>query len=191
MQIIPQQWMRRDAIANDQVKAVELFATGQGAMFYTGTWNIGDIVDMKPNFEFDFFLLPVGNNPADTKMCVQTDQVFMVNPKAQNAQEGVQFMEYWITEGGMYWSEKSAMPLTSGALSDKLHPAVKALAEIKKSGNFIHLGDFDVPLNNEFNTVWRRALMAMAESQLTNGGMTAAQVIANAQKGFDDARATR
>jgi raffinose/stachyose/melibiose transport system substrate-binding protein len=189
---IPREYMRRDAIANDQVKAVDLFLAGEGAMFYTGTWNIGDTIDKgRPNnFKFGFFQAPLDEDPSKTTLCTQADQIFMVNPKAKNHDTAVKFMEYWMTDGGVAWSLKTAMPLITGASDDRLHPAVQELAKIKKSGRVIDIGEFTVPYNNEFQTIWRKALLSLVESQLTGGNLTVDQAIANAQKAFDDAIAT-
>jgi raffinose/stachyose/melibiose transport system substrate-binding protein len=184
--------MRLDAIANDQVKAVDLFVAGQGAMYYTGTWNIGDVIDKgTPNgFKFGFFQVPLDEDPSKTTLCTQADQIFMVNPRAKNYDLALKFMEYWMTDGGMAWSLKTAMPLITGASDSRLHPAVQELARIKKSGKVVDIGDFTVPYNNEFQTIWRKALLSIAESQLIGGGVTSDQVISTAQRGFDDAIAT-
>jgi raffinose/stachyose/melibiose transport system substrate-binding protein len=186
---IPKEYMRLDAIANDQVKAVDLFVAGQGAMYYTGTWNIGDTIDKgAPNgFKFGFFQVPLDEDASKTTLCTQADQIFMVNPKAQNYDLAVKFMEYWMTDGGVAWSLKTAMPLITGASDNRLHPAVQELARIKKSGKVIDIGDFTVPYNNEFQTIWRKALLSIAESQLTGGGVTSDQIIISAQRAFDDA----
>jgi len=186
------QWARRDAMANSQDKSLELFVSGQGAMLYTGSWNIGDIVEKTANtkFRFDFFLAPIDENPRSQKLNVQVDQAFMVNPKAKNANVALQFMEFWMTEGALIWSEETMMPLVSGQVSDKLLPVVRSIAAIKGSGNIAHYGDFTKPFNAEFTTAWRRGLTAFAESCVTGGNMTPAQAQANVQALFDNIIAT-
>ena len=184
------QWSRKDAMANNQDKSLELFIAGQGAMLYTGSWNIGDIVERAPNFKFDFFVLPIDENPQSQKMNVAVDQSFMVNPKAKNPDMALKFMEYWMTDGAILWSERTMMPLVTGEVSDKLLPVVKTIASIKNSGNIAHVGDFTAPFNTEFLTAWRRACQMFAESLVTNGTMTPEQAIANMQAMFDNIIAT-
>jgi maltose-binding protein MalE len=123
-------------------------------------------------------------------MVVNLDQVFMVNPKAKNMDVALKFMEFWITDGAAAWSDATALPLTSGVISDKAHPVVKAQVEIRKAGNFVHNGDFTLPFTTEFNTLYRRNLMNFVESIVSGGSMTPAQCLANMQAAFDNARAT-
>jgi raffinose/stachyose/melibiose transport system substrate-binding protein len=185
-------YTRMDSVSNNQDKMLELFVSGQGAMIYTGSWNIGDILDKSAgkNFRFGSFLMPIDENPATPKMVVNLDQVFMVNPKAKNADTALKFMEFWMTDGAGPWSEATALPLTSGRISDKAHQTVKDLANIKKAGNIVHNGDFIAPFNAEFNTLYRRNLLSYAESIVSGGSMTPAQCLANMQTAFDTARST-
>ncbi|MFA7109165.1 MAG: extracellular solute-binding protein, partial [Sphaerochaetaceae bacterium] len=49
---------RNDALSNSQDQAVELFVNGKCAMFFMGSWCIGDIVSKasgNPDFNYDFF----------------------------------------------------------------------------------------------------------------------------------------
>lgn len=186
------QGARKDAIANSQDKALEIFLSGQAAMLYMGSWSIGDLVAKigTGNFKFDFFIAPIDENPQSQKLNVQVDQAFMVNPKAKNADIALKFMEFWITDGALAWSEATMLPLTTGQVSDKLLSVVKTLSAIKETGNIAHYGDFTMPFNTEFTTAYRRGLNAFAESAVTGGTMTPAQCLANIQAAFDNVRAT-
>jgi ABC-type glycerol-3-phosphate transport system substrate-binding protein len=161
-------------------------------MIYTGTWNVGDVIDKTAgkNFRFGAFLMPIDENPSSPKLVVNLDQVFMVNPKANNSQLALEFMEFWMTDGADAWSDATALPLTSGKVSDKAHAVVKAQVELKQAGNIVHNGDFTLPFNTEFNTLYRRNLLSYAESIVSGGTMTPAQCLANMQAAFDNARAT-
>ena len=187
------QWHRPDALANNQNKSLELFVAGEGAMLYTGSWGVGDIVAMIPDgsdFAFDFFLAPIDDNPDSPKLNVQVDQAFMVNPKSEFADQALDFMEFWVTEGSTDWSETTLLPLTTGKTTDDLLPLVKTLAEIKASGNIAHYGDFTKPFNSEFTTAWRKGLNEFAESNMTGGSMTPEDTLENLQAYFDDIIAT-
>ena len=187
------QWHRPDALANNQDKSLELFVAGEGAMLYTGSWGVGDLVSKIPDgsdFEFNFFIAPIDDDPDSQKLNVQVDQSFMVNPKSEYAEQALDFMEFWITDGSTVWSETTLLPLTTGATSEELLPLVKTLAEIKASGNIAHYGDFTRPYNTEFTTAWRKALNEFAESTMTDGGMTPEECLENMQAYFDDIIAT-
>ncbi len=176
---------RNDDMSNTQDMALELFAAGDAAMRYDGSWNIGDMLAKNPGFEIGFFVVPIDDN-GSAKMNVQVDQAFMVNPKAENSDMAVSFMEYWMSEG-ISWSETSQNPLVTGVVSDKLMPMVRTMAEVKSSGNIAHYGDFTKPLSAAFTTAWRTELTAYAESVLTGGTMTPDQCLENLQKAFDEA----
>ena len=53
-------WARPDATSNKQTDANEVFVSGQAAMLYQGTWNIGSIEMLieGTDFEYGFFLVP-------------------------------------------------------------------------------------------------------------------------------------
>lgn len=182
-------WHRTDALANNQDKSLELFVAGKGAMLYTGSWGVGDLVAKIPagsDFKFNFFLAPIDETPTSQKLNVQVDQSFMVNPKSKNAAVALDFMEFWMTTGSLAWSETTLLPLNTGKTSDKLLPLVKTLAEIKASGKIAHYGDFTKPFNTEFTTAWRKGLNEFAESNMTGGTMTPQQALEKLQKYFDD-----
>ena len=175
---------RTDDMSNTQDMALEMFAAGNAAMRYDGSWNIGDMLAKNPDFEIGFFVAPIDDN-GSAKMNVQVDQSFMVNPQAENADMALAFMEYWMSQG-IAWSEASQNPLCSGDVSDKLQPMVQTMAEVKASGNIAHYGDFTKPLSSAFTTAWRTELTAFAESVLTGGSMTVEDCIANLQAAFDE-----
>lgn len=182
-------YYRADALANNQDKSLELFVSGKGAMLYTGSWSVGDLVAKIPagsDFKFDFFVAPIDEDGASQKLNVQVDQSFMVNPKSKNAAVALDFMEFWITNGATTWSETTLLPLTTGKTSDKLLPLVKTLSSIKASGKIAHYGDFTKPFNTEFTTAWRKGLNEFAESCMTGGTMTPQQALEKLQKYFDD-----
>jgi raffinose/stachyose/melibiose transport system substrate-binding protein len=185
------QWYRSDAMANNQSKSLELFVAGEGAMLYNGSWSIGDLMAKAgKDFKFDFFLAPVDDKPNSTLMGSQIDQSFMVNPKAENADAALAFMEFWITDGALVWSNTSLMPLASSASSDDLPAVVNSISAIKKSGKVACYGDFTKPFSSEFTTKWRQALTEFAESCVTGGKMTPEKCLENLQAYFDDVIAT-
>lgn len=181
---------RMDAMANNQDKALELFVTGQGAMIFTGNWNIGEMLAKSEgtDFEFDFFLPPI-DDEGSAKLCTMVDQSFMVNPNSDCAEEAVEFLEYWVTDGALTWSETTMMPLITGESSDKLLPVVKSMAELKANSS-ISQGIFTKPFNTEFVNAWRKGLISYAESVCTGKPMTHEECLNNIQSLFDDIIAT-
>ena len=183
---------RTDAMANNQDKSLELFIAGEGAMIFTGNWNIGEIEakGAGSGFEYDFFVPPIDDTENSGKMGVLVDQCFMVNPNSDATEEALGFLEYWVTDGAMIWSEGTMMPLITGVSSDNMLPVVKTIADIKASGNYVSQGAFTKPMDTEFTNAWRKALISYAESVVTGNPMTHEECIANIQALFDDIIAT-
>ena len=179
------QWMRDDAMVNDQNAALEVFTSGQAAMLYFGTWGIGDLEAMieGSDFKYGFFVEPI-DDEGSAKLNVQVDQSFMVNPNAEGYDVAMEFMEYWVTQGGV-WSDVSKMPLLNGYVSDDASDILKTLASIKASGNIAHYGDFTAPFNSQFTTDWRTYLTAFAESYFNGTNQSAEECLKNMQAKFD------
>jgi len=185
---------RNDALSNSQDQAIELFVSGKCAMFYMGSWSIGDIQSKlvnKPEFKYGFFLCPVSEDPADTKMNIQIDDAFMVNPKSKVADWSKKFMQFWLTEGGIIWTEGTNQPLVSGASTNKVSPITKDIAAVKKTGNYVGYGQFTTSYTPEYTAAWRKGLTAWAENVIKGGKLTSTDAEANIQKLYDDIRATK
>lgn len=140
------------------------------------------------DFEFDFFLPPI-DDEGSAKLCTMVDQSFMVNPNSDCAEEAVEFLEYWVTDGALTWSETTMMPLIISESSDKLLPVVKSMAELKANSS-ISQGIFTKPFNTEFVNAWRKGLISYAESVCTGKPMSHEECLNNIQSLFDDIIAT-
>lgn len=157
-------WARPDATSNKQVGANEVFVSGQAAMLYQGTWNIGTLEGMieGTDFEYGFFLVPSDDTGADPVLNVQVDQAFMVNPKAENADLACQFMEFWLSNCMGMWSDATYQPCITGATTENTPELLLALLNAKASGNTACYGDFTAPFSSAFTAAYRKALTAYA-----------------------------
>ena len=185
---------RNDALSNSQDQAIELFVSGKAAMMFMGSWSVGDIEAKaagNPNFEYAFFPCPCSENPADVVLNIQIDDAFMINPKSKNYEIAKAFMQYWITDGGLTWSEISSQPLISGQSSDKLPKIISDIAAIKKSGNYVGYGQFTTAYTAEYTSAWRKGLTAWAENVITGGKKSSDTQIKEIQKLYDDIRAIK
>jgi len=124
-------------------------------------------------------------------MNIQIDDAFMVNPKSKNVDWAKKFMQFWLTDGGLIWTEATNQPLVSGQSSDKLSPITIDIAAIKKTGNYVGYGQFNMAYTSEYTSAWRKGLTAWAENIIKGGSKTSAQQIAEIQKFYDDILATK
>ncbi len=157
-------WARPDATSNKQTDANEVFVSGQAAMLYQGTWNIGTLESLiaGTDFEYGFFLVPSDDTGADPVLNVQVDQAFMVNPKADQADLACQFMEYWLSNCMGMWSDATYQPCITGATTENTPELLLALLNAKASGNTACYGDFTAPFSSAFTAAYRKALTAYA-----------------------------
>ena len=157
-------WARPDATSNKQTDANEVFVSGQAAMLYQGTWNIGTLEALieGTDFEYGFFLVPSDDTGADPVLNVQVDQAFMVNPKADQADLACQFMEYWLSNCMGMWSDATYQPCITGATTENTPELLLALLNAKASGNTACYGDFTAPFSSAFTAAYRKALTAYA-----------------------------
>lgn len=157
-------WARTDATSNKQTDANEVFISGQAAMLYQGTWNIGTIEDAieGTDFEYGFFLCPVDDSGEPPVLGVQVDQSFMVNQKSEHADLACQFMEFWLTDCMGMWSDMTYQPCITGATTENTPELLLSLLDAKASGNTACYGDFTAPFSSAFTSAYRKALTAWA-----------------------------
>lgn len=135
------------------------------------------------DFEYGFFFEPI-DDENKALMNVQTNGVFMVNPRSKNFATALDFMQFWEKNGSI-WAEKTYMPLCSGELPESVPEVIRMMTEEKKAGNIAHYGAFTEPLSSRFTIDYRNVLTAYAESLIGGNPMTPERCLAEMQKKFD------
>ena len=156
-------WARPDAVSNDQTAGNEVFISGQAAMLFQGTWNIGTIEQKiaGSDFEYGFFVVPM-DDAGTSYLNTQVDQAFMVNAKSSHVEIGKAFMEYWLGNEMGFWSDATYQPCITGATTENTVPLLKSLLDAKAAGNTSGYGNFDRQLTSAFIGAFRKALTAYA-----------------------------
>ena len=184
-------WARNDATSNKQSDANEIFLSGQAGMLYQGTWNYGSIEDLKSDdFDYGFFFVPTDDSGKEPVMNVQVDQAFMVNPKAENADWAVKFMEFFLSEHMGTWSDYTMQPCITGATTENTTDFLKTILDVKASGNTVGYGEFTVPFTSAYTAAYRKALTAYATycctGKTTDGVNSVESCIEYMQELFDE-----
>lgn len=184
-------WAGPNAMTNGQAQANEEFLTGKAAMLYQGTWNYGSIESGKSaDFDYGFFLVPTSEDGAAEIMNVQVDQAFMVNPQSENADWGVKFMEFCLTDCMGTWSDLAAQPCITGATTANTTDFLKTILDVKANGATAGYGEFTMPFSSAFTTAYRTALKAFASycttGKETDGVSSVDSCIEYMQKLFDE-----
>ena len=113
------------------------------------------------------------------------DQCFMINSMSKHKDLVEAFLKFWATEGAEAWSATAGAPLLSATTTEGLMGAVKTLAELKAEGKTIPMGAFTTSWTSQFTTIYRKHLVAYAESYAKGEPITADQCLENMQAEFD------
>lgn len=149
------------------------------------------IEDLKSDdFDYGFFFVPTDDSGKEPVMNVQVDQAFMVNPKAENADWAVKFMEFFLSEQMGTWSDATKQPCITGATTENTTDFLKTILDVKASGNTVGYGEFTVPFTSAYTAAYRKALTAYATycctGKTTDGVNSVESCIEYMQELFDE-----
>lgn len=74
-----------------------LFTTGQAAIYYGGSWEIGFFESMKPDFEIGWFPPPVENKGDTIQYCFHVDAGVGMNKATKHSKEALEYMKWVAT----------------------------------------------------------------------------------------------
>ncbi|HYH03477.1 MAG TPA: extracellular solute-binding protein, partial [Bacillota bacterium] len=122
----------------DNNKSVQLFASGQAAMFESGTWNISTIRELNKDGKFGMFMLPA-DNEADTRARLFLDDCFMINAHAKSMDSAYSFFNFATSsEGANVWASKTGLiPAIKGVQLQNVDEMTKDAVAVKDSGKTI------------------------------------------------------
>lgn len=86
------------------------FAGGKHPMILNGMWMIGDVRQASPNGNFGSFAFPWSDNPAENRLLIGLDDIFMASARTKNKDIVMKFMDYYSSpEGTKTWMKHSKM----------------------------------------------------------------------------------
>lgn len=161
------QFSRIDDMSNDQTKGCDLFAGGKGAMFYDGSWNIGEYLSRNPSFDIGIFPMPTDKGPGT--FCEQVDDLFMVNGQSSGGKIAYEFMKSCLQPANaLIWCKDSTEPsLVPGVDTSNLPSYLKDIVAAKSKNQVASAGEFTQQIYGEFTTKYRASLQAYAADQLS------------------------
>ncbi len=185
-------WARPDATTNSQSEAGELFASGEVALYYEGTWATSTFQDV--GADYGFFFMPV-DDEGTTREWTLVDQIFMVCQESAHPEWGQAFMEFWLSECASDWTDSVYEPNVTGDISENALEIVKIMNDKIAAGDGYGHGDFTVPLSTAYTSAYRQALTAFAmyccTGQETNGVNSVETCLDYMQELFDEERASQ
>lgn len=159
--------------ADDYVAARNLFTSGQAAMYYMGTWEIGTFTDaaLDPavTSNIDFVTLPMtaGATTEPTEYIAPSGIGMAVNA---NTYDPVveDFLQFLIAEyPDRYAARHQFSPLVSEAVTDGASPLfVRAIEELDRLGDTVGV-PWDTQLDPTSNTRMQQELVLLATGEIT------------------------
>lgn len=186
-------WNRRlafsriDDMSNDATMGRQLFAQGEGAMMYDGTWSFAQIQGFNPEAEYGMFVLPRDDGKANS-WCIQLDQIFMVSNESKHAQAVMDFMAYLLNpETAGYWAAQTLNPSVVPGVETEMPDVIMTACKAKESGNIAHEGSLTTWLKGEYLTAWRQITQTFAADRT----MTVEDAVEMLQSTFDEINAAK
>ncbi|WP_090639679.1 ABC transporter substrate-binding protein [Paenibacillus sp. UNC496MF] len=121
----------KDQLGVDYNGAVDLFAKGEAAMMYMGTWPLADIQKKNPdlyNSQMGYFPYPFSNDESLNKLEFNPDASLAVNSKSEHKEAALKFLAFMASkEGGDAWVKNTnTLSYVKGTSTD-IAPALKDL----------------------------------------------------------------
>ena len=86
------------------------FASGKYPMIVNGMWALADFRKANPNGRFGTFAFPWSDNPADNKLLVGLDDIFMVSATTKNKDIVLKFLDLYCSPAGTkIWMDNAKM----------------------------------------------------------------------------------
>jgi raffinose/stachyose/melibiose transport system substrate-binding protein len=132
------QYGNKDQLGVDYNGAVDLFAKGEAAMMYVGTWPLADIQKKNPdlyNTGMGYFPYPFSNDEAKNKLEFNPDASLAMSSKSTHKEAALKFLNYMGTkEAGDLWVDNvKTLSFNKGAKTN-LAPAVDELKSYIDAG---------------------------------------------------------
>lgn len=128
-----------DIFGTDYSKSIELFATGQTAMFTQGLWALGEIRKISPDVNIGFMTPPAFNDMKLNNLTIFGDDAFMMSATTKHADVANDFFAFCMSpEGGKIWSEIAGqVSFLKNAGTDYSDPVHKDFLEYINSGQTV------------------------------------------------------
>ncbi|MBW7456683.1 extracellular solute-binding protein, partial [Paenibacillus sepulcri] len=125
------QYGNKDQLGVDYNGSVDLFAKGEAAMLYSGTWPLADIQKKNPdlyNSGMGVFPYPFSNDESLNKLEFNPDASLAVNSKSEHKEAALKFLAFMASkEGGDAWVKNiNSLSYVKGSSTD-IAPAINDL----------------------------------------------------------------
>ncbi|QGQ99864.1 extracellular solute-binding protein [Paenibacillus psychroresistens] len=128
----------KDQLGVDYNGAVDMFAKGDAAMMYVGTWPLADIQKKNPelyNTGMGYFPYPFSNDVEKNKLEFNPDASLAISSKSTHKEAALKFLSYMGTkEAGDMWVDNVKTLVFNKGAKTNLAPAVDELKQYIDAG---------------------------------------------------------
>ncbi len=137
-------YLTPNALGIGDQQSVEIFAKGEAAMTFTGTWATSVAKAANPDIEIGMFPFPGNREGEDNWMNLSLGQIMSISATSKVAEESKAYLQAWTTtDYAQVWTDEAkTMPSVKGVNND-VDPAVNDLAPYlskMKSWQFANVG---------------------------------------------------
>jgi ABC-type glycerol-3-phosphate transport system substrate-binding protein len=146
-------------IAVDQAQGIQNFAAGKRPMYTNGGWMMGDVLAANPKGQFGMFPTPWSNNPAENKLWVGIDDVFIVSATTPKKALVLSFLNSLMSDkSAKLWMRHAKLMSSNRKVSVKgMDPFVQEIKSYIDSGKIVSSGKVD-DYTAEYMTAFRTKL---------------------------------
>ncbi|PTL39094.1 ABC transporter substrate-binding protein [Alkalicoccus saliphilus] len=122
------QYAQNDHMGTDTDQANQMFANGDGAMYFMGAWVLPTLRGMNENFdeEFGYFPFPQTNEPEENVTISGVDVGLSVAADSEHPEEALAFVEFLIDEADQFAEMDGSFSAVEGV--DVQDPVLEGLA---------------------------------------------------------------
>lgn len=133
-----------NALGVGDQQSVEMFARGEAAMTFSGTWAIGTAKAANPDIEIGMFPFPANEPGEEQWMTVSIGSIMAISSSSKSIDEAKQYVEAWTTKAySQIWTDKSKSTSTMKGVDNSFDPAMNDLSpylEKLKTWRFANAG---------------------------------------------------
>ncbi len=137
-------YFTKNALGVGDQQSVEMFARGEAAMTFNGSWAVGTARAANPDIELGIFPFPANKADEEPWMTMMVGQVMAISKTSKNLDEAKNYLAAWTNkEYAQLWTDRAKAISTIAGVSNNFDATMNDLTpymENQKSWQFANAG---------------------------------------------------
>lgn len=137
-------YFTKNALGVGDQQSVEMFARGEGAMTFNGSWAVGTARAANPNIDVGVFPFPANKSGEEQYMTMSLGQIMAISKTTKNVDECKKYLAAWTDKNyAQLWTDRAKAISTIAGVSNNFDPSMNDLTpymEKLKSVQFANAG---------------------------------------------------